>query len=390
MARHESSPRDAGRAPHGRLLIVDDEVAQLRALCETLCFEGYVTEGFSSPLLALAGLKAGRHDLLLTDLMMPHMDGIELVVAARQIDPEMGAIIMTGNGTIDTAVQAMQVGALDYILKPFRLNVMLPVIARALNLQRLRRENAMLLAQERRHAVDLAAAYQDLEAFSYSVSHDLRAPLLFVKDFAQRLQDEYSDQLGEEGQRLVGIIRDGSRSMDEMVVGLLAFARASRQPLQAQRLDMQPIVEACLQDALQAHNGSAPRPTPQIYIEPLPAAMADSVVIRSVWSNLIGNALKYSALRDAPRIDISGSIEGAEAIYTVADNGVGLDMRYADKLFTVFRRLHSARDFPGTGVGLAIAHRIVQRHGGRIWAESSPNAGSRFCFTLPIMAPDTH
>jgi|JI6StandDraft_1071083.scaffolds.fasta_scaffold41468_2 two-component system sensor histidine kinase/response regulator len=388
MARHESSPRDAGSAPHGRLLIVDDEVAQLRALCETLSFEGYVTEGFSSPLLALAGLKAGQHDLLLTDLMMPHMDGIELVVAARQIDPEMGAIIMTGNGTIDTAVQAMQVGALDYILKPFRLNAMLPVIVRALDLQRLRRENAMLLAQERRHAVDLAAAYQDLEAFSYSVSHDLRAPLLFVKDFAQRLQEEYSDQLGEEGQRLVGIIRDGSRSMDEMVVGLLAFARASRQPLQAQRLDMQPIVKACLEDALQAHNGSAPRPTPQIDIEPLPAAMADSVVIRSVWSNLIGNALKYSALRDAPRIDISGSIEGAEAIYTVADNGVGFDMRYADKLFAVFRRLHSARDFPGTGVGLAIAHRIVQRHGGRIWAESSPNAGSRFCFTLPIMAPD--
>ncbi|MBK6672420.1 MAG: hypothetical protein IPG49_02700 [Proteobacteria bacterium] len=151
---------------------------------------------------------------------------------------------------------------------------------------------------------------------------------------------------------------------------------------------MQPIVKACLEDALQAHNGSAPRPMPQIDIEPLPAAMADSVVIRSVWSNLIGNALKYSALRDAPRIDISGSIEGAEAIYTVADNGVGFDMRYADKLFAVFRRLHSARDFPGTGVGLAIAHRIVQRHGGRIWAESSPNAGSRFCFTLPIMAPD--
>mgnify|MGYP001274508709 CR=1 FL=1 len=373
-----------GETPtRGRLLIVDDETAQLRALCETLGLEGFTTEGYASPRAALDALRPGRHELLLTDLMMPEMDGIELIAAARRIDPDIGALVMTGHGTVDTAVQAMRGGALDYILKPFRLNAILPVIQRALDLQRLRRENAMLLASERRHAADLAAAYQDLEAFSYSVSHDLRAPLLFVKDFAQRLEDDFGERLGEDGQRIARIIRDGSSNMDEMVVGLLAFARASRQPLETRLLDMEPIVRACIAEARGSHPVAEGNRDPTVLIGALPAAMADPGVIRHVWGNLIGNALKYSARSDAPRVEITGRVDGAEVIYTVADNGIGFDMRYADKLFGVFRRLHSAKDFPGTGVGLAIAQRVVQRHGGRIWAESTPSEGSRFSFVLP-------
>jgi DNA-binding NtrC family response regulator len=142
-----------------RLLIVDDELAQLRALCDTLSVEGYVTQGFSSARDALAAVRPGRFDLLLTDLMMPEMDGIALINAAREIDGTLGAIVMTGHGTIDTAVQAMQRGALDYILKPFKLNVILPVISRALDVQRLRRENAELQERERRRSEELAAAY---------------------------------------------------------------------------------------------------------------------------------------------------------------------------------------------------------------------------------------
>ncbi len=153
------------RTDHPRLMIVDDETAQMHALCNTLEQEGYATRGFSSAQQALSELQPGEVDLLLTDLMMPGTDGIALIRAARQIDPALGAVVMTGHGTIDTAVQAMQVGALDYILKPFRLNVMLPVIARALDVQRLRHENAELQERERRRSEDLAAAYQDLESF---------------------------------------------------------------------------------------------------------------------------------------------------------------------------------------------------------------------------------
>jgi two-component system sensor histidine kinase/response regulator len=371
----------------GRLLIVDDELLQLAALCDTLEMEGYATRGFSSAREALTALKPGQYDLLLTDLMMPEMDGISLIDNVRAIDPGMAAVVMTGHGTIDTAVLAMQAGALDYILKPFSLNIARPVIARALDLLQLRREVAALQAAERRRAEELAAAYADLESFSYSVSHDLRAPLLFVKDFALRLKEDFGGQLGEEGRRIAQLVYDGSVSMDRMIVGLLAFSRSTRQPLELLPVDMESIVRPLIAEARAVYEG----PEPRIDVEPLPRALADSTVIRHVWSNLIGNALKFSSRQSEPRVRISARLEQGgragegRAVYTVEDNGVGFDSRHADKLFGVFKRLHSVDEFPGTGVGLAIAHRIVTRHGGRIWAESSPGQGARFHFTLPAV-----
>lgn len=365
----------------GRLLIVDDETAQMRALCDTLGYEGYVTRGFDAPQEALAALRPGEYDLLLTDLMMPGMDGIDLIRRAREIDPEIGAIVMTGHGTIDTAVQAMRGGALDYILKPFKLNTVLPVLERAFYVLKLRRENEALQEMERRQAEELATAYRDLESFSYSISHDLRGPLLFVKDFAQRLKEEYAAQLGEEGSHIVQVIHDGTRSLDEMIVGLLAFSRSTRQQLQLSPLDMEAIVRTAVNEARNIHKG----PEPVIEIGPLPPAMGDSTVIRHVWSNLLGNALKFSSRRTPPTIRVSGEMGDGEVTYAVQDNGVGFDMRYADKLFGVFKRLHGSDDFPGTGVGLAIVQRIVVRHGGRIWAESTPGAGACFRFTLPAV-----
>jgi signal transduction histidine kinase len=367
----------------GRLLIVDDENAQMRALCETLGAEGYATQGFNSPVAALEALRPGEFDLLITDLMMPEMDGISLIAAAREIDKEIGAIVMTGHGTIDSAVQAMQVGALDYILKPFRLREVLPILSRALDLQRLRHENLVLQERERRRSEELAAAYQELESFSYSISHDLRSPLLFMKGFAQMLEDRFGEQLGEEGLQMLHVIRDGGRNMDQMIVGLLAFSRAGRQPLRLQQLDMSAIVRAVVAEAVAVHAG----PEAIMDIDPLPSAAADPVVIRHVWSNLIGNALKYSSRRADPRIRISGRAEGAEVIYQIEDNGAGFDMRHAEKLFGVFKRLHGTDEFAGTGVGLAIVQRIVSRHGGRIWAHGEPGVGARIQFTLPGKTP---
>jgi signal transduction histidine kinase len=364
----------------GRLLIVDDEVAQMRALCDTLGSEGYLTRGFSSAREALDGLCPDSFDLLLTDLMMPDMDGLSLIAATKQIDPALGAIVMTGHGTVDTAVQALQGGAFDYILKPFKLNVILAVLARALDLQRLRRENAALQALEKLRSEELAAAYHDLESFSYSISHDLRAPLRTLDGFARMLEEEHTEALGDEGRRKLRIIRDGSRRMDEMIVGLLSFARASRQPLRLARVDMLAMVRAVVAESLLVSAG----PQAHIEIGDLPPAPADPAVIRQVWTNLIGNALKYSAKRAEPRINIRGSVLDAEAVYEVEDNGAGFDMRYADKLFGVFQRLHKVEEFPGTGVGLAIVQRVVVRHGGRVWARGSPDAGACLSFTLPV------
>jgi two-component system sensor histidine kinase/response regulator len=363
----------------GQLLIVDDEAAQMRALCDTLALEGYTTRGFSSAREALAAVKPGEFDLLLTDLMMPEMDGIALSNAVRERDPSIAVILMTGHGTIDTAVRAMKEGALDYILKPFKLNVILPVIGRALGVQRLRREVAELQERERLRSEELAAAYRDLESFSYSISHDLRAPLRTIDGFAKMLEEDFAEPLGEEGRRRLDIIRGGSQKMDRLIVGLLEFSQAGRRPLDLSLIDMTLMANSAAAEVMALYTG----PPPRIDIGDLPPAPADGTVIRQVWCNLIGNALKYSAKRADPQIKVSGRVEGREAIYQVEDNGAGFDMAYADKLFGVFQRLHKAQDFAGTGVGLAIVHRIVTRHGGRIWAHGERDVGARFYFTLP-------
>jgi light-regulated signal transduction histidine kinase (bacteriophytochrome) len=257
--------------------------------------------------------------------------------------------------------------------------VILPVISRALNLQRLYRENAELRERERRQSEELASAYHDLESFSYSISHDLRAPLRSVDGFSKILEEDFAERLGEDGRRIVRFIRSGSQNMDQLIVALLEFSRVGRTALQRDLIDMTLLAEAAAKEARSLYAG----PEPLIEIGDLPTALGDATVMRQVWTNLIGNALKYSAKRPQPHIRVSGRIENKEAIYQVKDNGAGFDMRYAEKLFGVFQRLHSVEDFSGTGVGLAIVQRIIARHGGRIWAQSAPDEGACFEFAIP-------
>jgi signal transduction histidine kinase len=369
-------------AAKSRLLVVDDERAQMRALCDTLAQEGYSTLGFASPRQALEQFRAGDFDLLITDLMMPEMDGLALSAEARRIDPELVAIVMTGHGTVDTAVRAMQDGAIDYILKPFKLNAILAAVARALETQHLRRECARMRERERQRTEELALANRDLESYSYSISHDLRAPLRAINSFAQILEEDYAEALGVEVRDIVGTIRRSTRTMDQLIVGLLEFSRATNETrkLNTGPVDMASLADAAAREAVVLHTGTQPK----IEIGDLPDAVGDATVLRQVWCNLIGNALKYSAQKAEPRVTVAGRLEGDEAIYSVRDNGAGFDMRYVDKLFGVFQRLHRSEEFAGAGVGLAIVQRIITRHGGRIWAEGVPNEGACFQFALPV------
>src|SRR5260370_9752905 len=192
------------------------------------------------------------------------------------MDARLGGLGLPGRGTIDTAVQAMQVGALDYILKPFKLNVILPVLTRALEGQRLRRENAELQEREQRRSEELAAAYQDLESFSYSIAHDLRAPLRTIDSFAQILEDDFAQPLGEEGRRVIGIIRRGSQKMDQLIVGLLEFSRAGREHLDLRRIDMTALAGSAAAEVVAAYTG----PKAHIEIAELPAAPARAAAFR--------------------------------------------------------------------------------------------------------------
>jgi light-regulated signal transduction histidine kinase (bacteriophytochrome) len=173
--------------------------------------------------------------------------------------------------------------------------------------------------------------------------------------------------------------------MDQLIVGLLEFSQAGRRPIQRVALDMTALARAAAAEVLAGYSG----PAAELSIAELPACAGDVTVIRQVWCNLIGNALKYSAKRVQPRIEVSGHADGSELCYQVRDNGAGFDMRYAEKLFGVFQRLHGETEFAGTGVGLAIVQRIIARHGGRIWAESKPDQGACFTFSLPRIAAAT-
>jgi len=365
-------------APLARILIVDDEAAQMRALCDTLRDGGgYETCGYSDAAAALAALREARFDLLLTDLMMPGMDGIELLREAQKTDPNLLGIIMTGQGTIATAVEAMQTGAFDYILKPFKLSVILPVLARALAMRQLQLENRALQEALRRHAAELEAVNRELEAFSYSVSHDLRAPLRAVDGYARMLEEDCAAQLGDEGRRQLAAVRTHAARMEDLIRDLLEFSRSGRQPMRAARVDMAALVSEVTAELSPAY------PIARIDIAALPQAFGDAALLRQVWVNLIGNALKYASKKTQPCIRIHSMVNGAETEYRVSDNGAGFDPRYADRLFGVFQRLHGADEFPGTGVGLALVQRIVARHCGRVWADGKPGEGACFGFALP-------
>ncbi|HEV7943498.1 MAG TPA: response regulator [Solirubrobacteraceae bacterium] len=534
-------------AAPARLLIVDDEAPQMRALCDILAQEGYVTQGFTAGREALAALRAQPFDVLLTDLMMPQIDGITLLRACHEIDRDLACLVMTGHATVSTAVEALKAGALDYVMKPFNVNHILAVLTRALGVRRLQVENIQLresvsiyelaraitqgldhaaviertlaaaaaqsdagaayllipgadedrtlvvagmagptarplsaapllreplgewlatasvqldaLAQEaeapvlfahpfdaaiavalplvtagklfgvlgfsparsqRRVSVgqlkaldvlartaatafaaaalvselktmneelelrveqrthELEIANKDLESFSYSISHDLREPLRAVEGFCEIFRAEFGAGVPEEGRAVLARIAAGASRMTQLVNDLLHFSRFSREPLQRVSVPMRELVQQVLTRLTEALGA---RPV-SVQVGDLPDCCADPRLLEQVWVNLLSNAFKFTAGRDPARVEIGALHQGTERVYYVRDNGVGFDMRYAAKLFGVFQRLHSVQEFEGTGVGLSIVHRIVTRHGGRVWADSRLGEGTTFYFTL--------
>jgi two-component system sensor histidine kinase/response regulator len=362
-----------------RLLIVDDEAAQMTALCNTLEDQGYVTTGFTSANEALAVLRGQEFDLLLTDLMMPEMDGIALLRAAQDMDTNIVGIVMTGHGSIDTAVEAMKGGALDYIQKPFKLSVIVPVVARALGVRRLRVENAELERCIHERTAELAAANQELEAFSYSVSHDLRAPLRHIDGFAGLLAKHLEPRLDETGRRYLTTISGAAKQMDALIDDLLTFSRIGSAELRRTRVDLAGLVRE-VRGILEPETAGRDIAWE---IGDLPEVQGDPRLLRLVLQNLIGNALKYTRTRPEARIEIGARREGTETVCSIRDNGVGFDMRYAERLFGVFQRLHTSAQFEGTGIGLATVRRIVHRHGGRVWGGGEVDRGACFWFALP-------
>jgi PAS domain S-box-containing protein len=241
-----------------------------------------------------------------------------------------------------------------------------------------RQLNVELEERVQRRTAELEAANKELEAFSYSVSHDLRAPLRAVDGFSHAVIEDYGTQLPAEGRHYLETIREGAQRMGVLIDDLLTFSRLSRLPLNKQPVSPKRLVREALEELDPQRNERQI----DVRIGDLPACHGDPALLKQVWVNLLSNALKYTRKRKQAVVEIGSSRDNGENVYFVSDNGTGFDMRYANKLFGVFQRLHRADEFEGTGVGLAIVQRVVHRHGGRVWANATPDQGASFYFTL--------
>jgi PAS domain S-box-containing protein len=232
----------------------------------------------------------------------------------------------------------------------------------------------------KRRNIELSAANSDLEAFGYSVSHDLRAPLRAISGFSKALLEDYSDKLDDQGKKYLGLIDSGAAGMSRLIDDLLTFARLGRKEIDLSEIRMTELAEEVFRELSQVVVGREI----EFRVKHLQTAKGDLAMIRQVLINLISNAIKFTSKNPDALIEMGSRPHGDEIIYFIKDNGVGFDSRYASKLFSVFQRLHTAQEFEGTGVGLAIVKRIIHRHGGRIWAESRIGEGATFYFTLPL------
>jgi len=223
-------------------------------------------------------------------------------------------------------------------------------------------------------------AEQELESFSYSVSHDLRAPLRVIDGFSLALLEDHGPSLPAEGQDLLGRVRQQAQRMAQLIEGLLQFSRLGRKPLEVAPVDLAALAQTVAQELQQAN----PDRAVEIKVSGVPPAMGDRGLLRQVLRNLIGNAFKFTRRRPDARVEVGSREDIGERVYYVRDNGAGFDMRYASRLFGVFQRLHPADEFEGIGVGLALVQRIIHRHGGRVWGEGRVNEGATFSFTLGI------
>jgi len=382
------------------ILMVDDEPGNLEALEAILEPLGQKLFRANSGIEALRAVLDRDYAVILLDVQMPDLSGIETAALIRERERSRTTPIIFLTGVVKTSemiFKGYSAGAVDYLMKPVVSGILRAKVEvfvdLALARQELQNEIAergrigaeiakLNMALEQRNE-DLIAANEDLEAFGHSVSHDLRMPLRHIHAYISMLEMTASAKLDQEEVRQFGVIRDSARRMSQLIDDLLAFSRIGRADLKTTRIDNEALVQQVISDMQTDLTDRRIVWT----IGSLPAISADVSLMRQVWENLLGNAVKYTRTREQADISVTAVTQDDEVIFSVTDNGVGFDPAYADRLFGVFQRLHTEKQFEGTGVGLANVRRIVQRHGGRTWAEAKPNEGATFYFSLPLRRP---
>jgi signal transduction histidine kinase len=413
---------DSGNATV-EILIAEDSPTQAQHLRHILDQHGYLVTVAANGRLALEAARQRKPALIISDVVMPEMDGYEL---CRQLKADAGLgdvplILVTTLADPSDVIRGLECLADNFILKPYEESYLLGCVQFVLVNRKMRRAEQSGMGVEiffngRRHFItadrlqilnlllstydaavqrnkeltraqetlrqlngQLETANKELEAFSYSVSHDLRAPLRHIHSYSEMLKEDTESRLSEDGQHCLNVVSNKALQMSQLIDDLLEFSRMGRVEMRETTVSLDKLVADCIENleiAVRERHIAWK-------IAPLPTVKGDPALLRQVFVNLISNAIKYTRPRDTAEIEIGFLREHLDELTVfVRDNGVGFDMRYADKLFGVFQRLHRAEDFEGTGIGLANVRRIISRHGGRTWAESVPNQGATFYFTL--------
>jgi light-regulated signal transduction histidine kinase (bacteriophytochrome) len=265
----------------------------------------------------------------------------------------------------------------DESIKGFVLNYR-DITQRKENDLRIKELNDSLDQKVKERTAELAGVNKELESFSYSISHDLRAPLRAVNGYAQILKEDYAEKLDDEALRVTNNIMSNAKRMGQLIDDLLEFSRNNRREMIVSDIDVYATIQNIIKEQLESEQGREI----EFLISPLKKAKGDINMLRLVWINLIGNAIKYTRRTPKAKIEIFDSMDNGRVVYTIRDNGVGFDMKYVGKLFGVFQRLHTTEDFEGTGVGLALVSRIISRHGGKVTAQGAVNQGATFSFYI--------
>jgi signal transduction histidine kinase len=398
-----------------RILVVEDSATQAQALGLILTPEGFEVEVAPDGEHGLERMAGAAFDLVISDILMPGMSGYDLCkkIKGNQRTKDVPVILLTTLSDPLDIIQGLESGADNFISKPYEARNLVGRVNTMLASRRLRGERKAKLGVEilflgkqftitsdKEQILDLlistfedivrtnrelqasqsalAAANKELEAFSYSVSHDLRAPLRAIGGFSQALTEDCADGLGDRGLDYVKRIHGAVERMGQLVDDLLELSRVSRGEIRRATVRLGDLARSCAQD-LERRD---PSRTVEWVIDRELHANADMRLVKIVLENLLGNAWKFTRKRERARIEVGEVKRGAQRIYFVRDDGAGFDMAYANKLFAPFQRLHSTTEFEGTGIGLATVQRIVHRHGGSIWTESELDKGATFFFTL--------